>query len=173
MSIIHDALKKARRAMPAAEKPDEVSVEPQYDQITPPDIKLKKNNILPLLFFGTVVCIIILYAAFKVMPGGWSMPYPSIPNIGVVRDGANKEALPRTNFLPKNNKAASAPPALPRPANFILNGIMYIEDGPQAIINGYIVKQGDFVNGAKVADIQRDNVSLDMDGNKINLKLVE
>ena len=52
-----------------------------------------------------------------------------------------------------------------------LNGIMYIEEGPKAIINNSIVETGDLVSGAKVIKINPKNVVLEHNEVEITLNL--
>lgn len=54
---------------------------------------------------------------------------------------------------------------------FILNGIMYIEGGPRAIINNSIVEEGDAVSGANIKRIDRKSVVLEYNGVEIVLNL--
>lgn len=56
---------------------------------------------------------------------------------------------------------------------FVLNGIMYLNDGPQAVINGYRVDEGDMINGAKVVRINKNNVVLNFDDLEVTLNLKE
>lgn len=52
-----------------------------------------------------------------------------------------------------------------------LSGIMYLEDGPRALINNTMVTVGSLIGGARVVDIQKDAVVLDVDGSENVLKL--
>jgi hypothetical protein len=64
----------------------------------------------------------------------------------------------------KTDYAASAPP-------LVLNGIMYLEEGPRAIINNAIVETGDSVSGANVVRIDRKKVILVYNDVEITLNL--
>lgn len=55
--------------------------------------------------------------------------------------------------------------------NLILNGIMYIEESPRAIVNNSIVEAGDSVSGAKVMKINRQSVILEYENVEITLNL--
>ena len=57
-----------------------------------------------------------------------------------------------------------------RPA-FILSGIMYLEDKPQAIINGHVLEEGDKISGATVLVIEKDCVLLDLNDTNIKVEL--
>jgi hypothetical protein len=63
-------------------------------------------------------------------------------------------------------------PRVLRGPDLTLNGIMYLEEGPRAIINNFIVEIGDFVSGAKVTRINRQSVILEYENVEITLSLV-
>ena len=48
---------------------------------------------------------------------------------------------------------------------------MYVENKPQAIINGYVLEEGDKINGATVLIIEKDCVLLDVNDANIRLEL--
>ena len=58
-----------------------------------------------------------------------------------------------------------------------MNGIMYIEENPKAIINGIVVREGDVIGGAIVASITENNVLLKYNNNdnqvEVSLKFKE
>jgi hypothetical protein len=54
---------------------------------------------------------------------------------------------------------------------FVLNGIMYLEGSPRAIINDSMVEEGEMVNGARVVKIDKKKVLLEYDGAEIILDL--
>ena len=64
-----------------------------------------------------------------------------------------------------NVKAAQTAP------EFVLNGIMYLEGSPRAIINDSMVEEGEMVNGARVVKIDKKNVLLEYNGAEIILGL--
>jgi type II secretory pathway component PulC len=53
----------------------------------------------------------------------------------------------------------------------VLNGIMYLEIGPCAIINDAIVEEGDIVKGARVTKINKKSVVLEYNNVEITLSL--
>ena len=61
--------------------------------------------------------------------------------------------------------------------NLVLNGIMYVERNPKAIINGTVVSEGDVISGATVTSITPNNVLLKYNNNdnkvEVALKLKE
>jgi len=88
-------------------------------------------------------------------------------------------------FAPQKNAAAviqttNLPPAvvLPSPlpeenkpleASFVLNGIYFSDNDGYALVNNQIVRENDYVDGAKVVLITTHTVELDNAGQKITL----
>ena len=77
---------------------------------------------------------------------------------------------PKENTLPLiQTKAALVPPILPSPsliekktpaASFVLNGIFFSDNDGYALVNNQIVRENDFVDGAKVSLITANSVEL-------------
>lgn len=61
-------------------------------------------------------------------------------------------------------------PVKPTPPEFILNGIVWNTDRPQAIINNQIVNQGDTIEGAKIVSIRKSGIDLIFEDINITLK---
>jgi len=61
----------------------------------------------------------------------------------------------------------------PSPPGWSLDGIMYKESAPMAVINRNIVKSGDLVNGARIIEIKKDRVVLEKDGMSFILNIAE
>ena len=57
------------------------------------------------------------------------------------------------------------------PPDLALNGIMYLETGPRAIINNKIVQEGDMVGGATVVLINKNSAILKYNDVEITLSL--
>jgi HD-like signal output (HDOD) protein/ActR/RegA family two-component response regulator len=76
------------------------------------------------------------------------------------------EPAPRTNLV-----HAPVPAAEKRAPDFRLNGIMYSTTHPWAIVNGQTVAVGDRVNGARVLEIGRASVILQVGARRITCKL--
>lgn len=57
------------------------------------------------------------------------------------------------------------------PAEFVITGIVSDEDSPMAIINGKVYMVGDRVKTAKVLEISEDMVVLEKDGERLELKV--
>lgn len=57
------------------------------------------------------------------------------------------------------------------PPDLVLNGIMYLETGPRAIINNNIVQEGDMIGGATIVLINKNSVILRYNNVEITLNL--
>ena len=83
------------------------------------------------------------------------------------------ETEPRAPYANPTTPSAEVRKNVRPTPDFVLNGIMYLNDGPQAVINGSRVTEGDKVNGAKVVKINKNNVVLNFDDFEITLNLKE
>jgi general secretion pathway protein B len=64
-------------------------------------------------------------------------------------------------------------PTVPAPADIKLSGIAWQDDrsGRRAVINGFLLKEGAAVSGAKITDIQADKVRFSTPGGFFEIKL--
>lgn len=69
----------------------------------------------------------------------------------------------------RNPGTSSESPATVVPPNWVLGGILYDRDNPSAIINHTIVRGGDFINGARVVQIDKSSVRLEKNGLQFTL----
>jgi len=119
------------------------------------------------------------------------------PPRGIVSDRSAPDArapvTPRPNVLQGSHEAATASaPAtpvlsararaaeprsytgelpLPGGAKITLDGIVFSDTTPVAVLNGRVVSPGAFIEGYTVSQIQPDRVELERDGTRILLKL--
>ena len=178
MSIIQEALKKAEGSGPKIESSPIPAVKPAGTPVKEgrPAVALKtkaaaKKSVSPIFIFAPIAFAVITVTAFFVF---------------------NNRFLPAKEPAPERSSAAvaapAAPPALtdiPSPSRqeivskvppkdtprFILNGIMYIESGPKAIVNGSVVEEGDVIGGATVKKINKGDVLLGYEDADILLDL--
>jgi hypothetical protein len=164
MSIINDALKKAERDGNGGKSVKTIGIE----------LKRKKQG----LNWGPVfVVLILLLVAGPVVAPMFSTPFK--------RDysGALKTTAPDAASV----TLASADDAgtrrgqfgveeVPRPAmmqaampGFVLSGLIYSDKESYCLINGQVVKQGEFINGAKLVRVTKDEAVLDFRGKQIIL----
>lgn len=161
MSIIQEALKKAR--VDGREDHD------LFDSSLSGRARSTKKDFKPSILF---VMLFVISAGFVLR---WLLP-----------EGANKPtteepAHQETDYKPLNIKSATdetnTPPldfaarARQLPPNLVLNGIMYLAERPQAIINNSVVGVGDTVSGAKVLSIDKASVLLSFNDMAITLTL--
>lgn len=155
MSIIQEALNKVKRM------PLDIGYNNQREK--------RSNMSLPFLF------VVLLAAAALYF---FRDAFPGIKPAAI----KSKEAVP----VAAPQAAPSAPVNIPAPlqiqANtvvikntdpeFIFSGVMFLEDGPRAIINGSVLEEGDTIGGARVERIEREKVFLKYKNEEITLNLM-
>ena len=171
MSIIQDALKKAHceyveKILPPAE--ERKAIRPKVEIRIPREAEKK----LPSTRLGALLTIFTtLLLAYGFILCLQYIKIPDKVKDQLLNPDTKQESVPEaTDSLkqPKPIPADIAPSV--RPA-FILSGIMYLEDKPQAIINGHVLEEGDKVNGATVLVIEKDCVLLDLNDTNIKVEL--
>lgn len=181
MSIIQEALKKVQKH-PERNDSDRRAPEPDVSKIPYDDISDKKYSvgsqklILPV---GAAILLIavILYTLKHMPPRAKPLEASNKATVVSAKNTDAEIAKPavedervdrqvRTPYIPPNIS-----PAGPQDPVFVLNGIMFLETGSRAIINGSVVEKGDKVSGATVEAIEREKVFLRYNDEKITLKL--
>jgi len=61
----------------------------------------------------------------------------------------------------------------PKATHGVVTGILYFKENPSAIVDRTVVYIGDEIHGAKVVNIQRDNVEFEKNGKSWNQKVQE
>jgi len=201
MSIIQEALKKAQRYKDARatvkkEVPLKVDIAPGNEaaaqkNILPPFLSKsakRRFNFAPAAAIVIVIALIsAVFAARAFRPENKRTavepttshqeisykpltPQQETPKAQAAAPAVTEDAAPK--------KAAEPPPPIAvRPdagqgyPDFVLNGIMYLADGSQAIINNSMVTAGDTVSGATVVRINRNSVILNYNNTEITLTL--
>lgn len=195
MSIIQEALKKAQAQMKGpALPPEPVRPAPperaRMDVDGAPEIPdrrlktarqeqaLRRHDPVAVAALIVVLVIIAVFAASRIVD-------MKAADSGAA-DNAAAVALDRPEQPDQSERPAAAgdfptiqsmvfqrPVAEPRPpqTEFILNGIMYIDGSPRAIINDSMVGVGDAVSGARVLKIEKRNVVLQHNGAEVILDL--
>lgn len=162
MSIVQDALKKAQgdyveKKMPPLEV---------FHRIKKP-----KSMRLPTLV-SILAALTLIYGLML------SMQYFRAPrNVEVVsveqkNISARIPAAKPDNPIVEPKLAVPEHVTLPKP-DFVLSGIMYLQNKPQAIINGYMLEEGDELNGATVMAIEKDCVLLDIENKNVRIELAK
>jgi len=188
MSIVSDALKKAQ----------EQSGKFKKDTFTP-DIVIKDkapgggggNSIKNILLVTALACV-LAFATFTIKDAYFNDKdiYPISPAGGIKQKGGpeaenarmaggvvltkESEIENKPEVKPEPPKADIKPPSIAEPLDrrlFVLNGVVFGDANPYAIINDTILEVGDYVNGAAVVSIEKNKVTLDDQGRKITLTL--
>jgi hypothetical protein len=191
MSLINDALKRAKEAQPATTPTPEPR---QPMQPAEPPAEPPKSKTLPPYFLPAV--LIVLCGACWFLIQGWEAKrqagiYPE-PVTVQAREASAAPAVggtaPAESMTAASTAAKSTNPAgpagsnsvvaatesaatepVPEPAarsqlTFKLQGIFYRPANPAAVVNAKTVFIGDTVNEAKVTSIDRQSVTLVYDG---------
>ena len=164
MSLVYEALQKAerekeRKAGPVApEKPAPAKTEPTPQAVPKP---AASRNYLGVL----VVCASVVALG--------AMVYVAIV---LTRENPQTPSVPAPVYTPTNIVATPAPTPAPAQTTendprFRLTGIMITEGKFGAVINGRVVYEDSYVDGAIVKAVERDRAVLDLNGQKIILRL--
>ncbi|MBI4974429.1 MAG: hypothetical protein HZC19_01230 [Candidatus Omnitrophica bacterium] len=154
MSIIQEALKKAQRK--------------EAHEIGPVKIgsaskKAPSFKIMPIFIAALITVSIVATRQFSTKPGFGL--FKNTAKVDFVETAPHQEIV----YKPIVEKVAKPDEPHTKPT-LILNGIMYLEDGPQAIINDALVREGDIVKGATVIKINKDSVVLTL--NDVEMTLI-
>ncbi len=156
MSLINDALKRARQAEPGATSQPLPPLQPVAQPATP-----VAGRMIP-----AVVIVLIVAAVFFI---GWAMAHRSMTQVASVSPPVVAVTAPVPTPSPGLQAAVSAvavsppvpaaPPvkALPLPK---LQGIFYSPTAPAAIVDGRTVRLGDQLNQYRVKAITKTAVTL-------------
>lgn len=138
--------------------------------------KSRQKIIYALLIFA------VIFAAFNFLggnkektPAGNDDPHAvdtAAPIPGANVDYAYYDSLPwmADPFFRNQELIVDIPPLTLSDTGYTLNGILFDESNPTAVINGKIVRRGDNINNARVINIDKNQVTLETQ-NKMNIKL--
>lgn len=182
MSIIQDALRKAQPRYKTEREPDRdrAAQEAISVKAAPHGAKTVKPENTNKAHQRT---IFLVSAALFILAVSGGIYFNRIGHVvksdKMAGGAASDDTQPRANVsIPDAAPVTESPAAGKAPdlskqgaPRFLLNGIMYLDEGPQAIINGAVVKEGDVVNGAAVVKINRNNVLMKFKDEEIVLRL--
>jgi hypothetical protein len=193
MSIIQEALKKAEKHIknpkqagvaPAAPVSSVSSADQSFVKAPRPAAGQDPKAVAILLIILVVTAV---FAASQLAPKKNISEKPSVADEAVTKPaavsskGEGLPVLPSVIFQQPPGNAATLRPAdqpsaraeekKPAASEFVLNGIMYLEGSPRAIINDSMVEAGDTVDGARVVKIDKRNVLLEYNGAQLSLDL--
>lgn len=183
MSIIQEALHKAQVDVKAPEaRQDGSQVKNTYEVKTAlkPAVKKIKGKTTPVMKILTSLLLIVL-AAFAVFSAKQFLSSGK-KSQDKISDSPTQEVTYRPivktdakisdDIGPQGQTVAAASlKDIAGHPSLMLNGIMYLEERPRAIINNSIVEAGDSVGGATVTKINPKNVVLEYNDVEITLNL--
>ncbi|MFA5145850.1 MAG: hypothetical protein WC515_00500 [Candidatus Omnitrophota bacterium] len=196
MSIIQEALKKVqgeirggtRTPEPVVRTDERHKFQPSPNPLPPAifsPIK-KRPAVAPEQIVSVVLSVAVIIAVFwlytatggrqgKTQPDGTASHQEVAykPIAGAEKNAVPEEASgrPGADGISAPAPARETPPAKLQYPDFVLNGIMYIEERPQAIINNGVVEEGDMISGAKVIRIMKNGVLMNLNDTEITLSL--
>ena len=185
MSLVYEALRKAEREKERktghVSLPQPVSAEPRLTQSPAANIAVHAATspvhaggapAIPDIGVRTVSGLIVVvavlaiaatavwfYAATKRHSGS-----AKAPETAATPDAVRPETPPAQTAVPAATTTENDP-------RFKLTGIMIMGDSYGAVINGHIVYDGHYVDGAIVKKVERDRVTLDWNGRETVLRL--
>lgn len=172
MSIIQEALKKAQGEYFEKKTPkvneervnEEEVVNSKVGIQAPQRIKRPTTMRLPALV--SILTILLVIYGFKL-----SLQYsrPHEKEIGAPSPASAPASKTAHSFIPSKIGPTSFIPM--HLSNFVLSGVMYVENKPQAIINGHVLEEGDKISGATVLVIEKDFVLLDVNDANVRLEM--
>lgn len=193
MSIIQEALKKVQkdveRALPAQEQTgkeaacfERAELSAHGSPRTEKSPSVYAPYLLAVLFLLGAAAIYGLRYHAKGAPDGPPAEFADIaatPETAASAPAAVRvrpEPATKPGFLPAEliKGVASIPFGAVKRSGaeaLVLNGIMYLDDGPRAIINNSIVTEGESVEGAVVKRINRKSVILSSGGSEFTIDL--
>ena len=187
MSIIQEALKRAQYNYAGKKSLPQACEEPGQEPAIPApaealDIRVITKKIAVIVYVIVLLALVTgfgiralfskivtidkerrskdLIVAMQKTPPDKAMP-PSLPLGPVPVERATEKPL----ALVSSGQTNQSP-------DLLLNGIMYVEEKPKAIINGIVVREGDVVSGATVASITEKNVLLKYNNNNNQVEVV-
>ena len=171
MSIIQDALRKAQGDFAVKKAPQEKSHNAQGGLIKE-DRKSPSMRLPALVSIFTVLLLAYGFrASLQYTKKHVNVPVPP-KNTGEPVTSKRSEAdYSPAGIFGQTNKLDPINFIGPRQSLFALNGIMYVEGRPQAIINGQVLEEGDKISGATVLVIEKDCVLLDLNNTNIRIEL--
>ena len=178
MSLVYEALRKAerekeRKTGPAPMTPAAAPAPPVKTGVatTDPAPTIPKSSsrnyvsflIVSLSAVGVAALAYVLVVATRNIP----LSTDSVP------EPRSTTAIPRatpTEPTPRNESPLPAI-ATENDPRFKLTGIMKMGDSYAAVINGRVIYQDNYVDGAVVKKVERDRVTLDLNGRETVLRL--
>lgn len=174
MSIIQEALKKAQNYIGENRKSalDSFPESPRASQRGP-----GPNIILVVILFVTLAFVLKGFLPeIKFKKEAALKKAVEVEDPKAHQEVAYKPLRPAIESKAQDVKLDVSPTQIrheikPQYPELVLNGIMYLAERPQAIINNSVVEEGDTVSGAKVLSIKKNTVILNFNDVEISLSL--
>ena len=155
MSIIHEALKKAGQPV-LLEIKSESKVK----------MPLGRRQKSPINWGPLLVVFILVLVVSPILTPLMSRSYKSNVDESAASSHMKAQfAVEEAPIIPP----ATAVVAIPTLPNFMLNGLVYANEGSYCLINGKVVKLGEVIEGATLIKVTPDSAQLDYQGRKIIL----
>lgn len=153
MSIIYDALKKMEAQRKAGKDKQAPPKDPPDEQDSPAQqaaflTKFKKNRTLKLSGIF-IVLLIAFFFTYKDLIVSLSSP-----------TGRRRALLKGKKILGFQEGPAQIKPKLKVYEGYLLEGVIYDEQNPSAIINGKVLRKTDKIDDYTVVEISQDSVQL-------------
>lgn len=166
MSIINEALKKAQQVnvnpdqpspaptpAPKAQVLDEAAVQPLSRSIKKePAVALQPKRTKKYVFFVAVIAVVVGISIMAILI--------KKPPVAIYEEVVSSIPAQEASRVPHGS---TMPPMLS------LNGIVYDQDRPYAIVNNKVLLEGDTLEGATLTEINQDNVKFTFKGKEILL----
>lgn len=184
MSIINDALKKARetrdrniqepkRQLRVLLTEEETHQEKHKIEIPRHDIQKNEvsggdeNVMLRHILFTIGAIVLISFAVFIMVRQ--NINYTVNRSLAIQK----KDEVPAgpSKITPPQTSVKGSSPKSPGLSEFVVTGIISDKNSPMAIINGEVYVVGDRVETAEVLEISEDKVVLEKDGERLELKV--
>lgn len=175
MSIIQEALKKiqynihAEEVYQKSQQKDKVEDTPSFKKPTDlvQETQPNRNNFKLIILLSVIFVVSAGFAVKQFV----DVRSPSSRQEVIYKPISKTDIKLEDKIANVGQAVSQAIETKPRYPDLSLNGIMYLEDGPRAIINNSIVEVGNTVAGATVTKINKKSVVLESNGVEITLKL--
>jgi hypothetical protein len=149
MSLINDALKRAKQSQQPMQTPPPVPPLPSVEAA--PQGGMAWFFPVAILLLVAVACFFIIFAFF--------ITRKPVAQITTAPQNAQPAAVVLPKTPPMSNRVVAVAAIKPAPPALKVQGIFYSDAKWQAIVNGQSVFVGDNVNGFRVKLISKNNVS--------------
>lgn len=169
MSMINDALKRAKAAQPKNAAP----AGPSLQQVEPASAPAARANFWLPIIIGVVLLLagLLLWQWFV---GTVRVRAKSVPGVEASQPALAKAVSTRaaTGSISETATNAAVATAKPHPPAYKLQSIFYFAKDPCAMINGKSVYRGDRVGDARVTNITEDSATIVTDAGETKTLLL-